>query len=271
MEDMNVKKSEEEVVSILDRPFDELSVRMIKNYNYAPSLYFHKIGEEDELFMGMEIEVDKGGENDRKAKIAYDILGDNNCYIVSDGSLDNGFEIVTHPCTIEYHKSLPYEELFKTLESEGFKESPTTGLHVHINRNFFGDNDNDIDLNICKILYLVNAHWEFIRVLSRRKDLRYTKKIESSDSSIKLYSNSINIGKYSCVNLMHKQTIEFRMFSGTLKYFNLVSTLEFIRNLAYVCKQTSFEDIKKLSFQDIIQYKSTEYLELYCKNRKIQF
>lgn len=266
-----VTPGQEKVEPILDREFRELSVKLIKEYNYSPPLTFYKVDKKEELFMGLEIEVDKGGHDGEKAKVVYDIIGDNHCHIVHDGSLDDGFEIVTQPCTIEYHKTLLYEEMFKSLQSMGFKESPTTGLHVHINRNFFGSNNSEVDLNIAKILQLVNNHWEYIKIVARRQNSRYAKQFKDSSSFMRLYSSSLQEGKYCCVNLMHKNTIEFRMFAGTLSYFNLMATLEFIRNLAYVCKDTQLEKINDLSFKDIIQYKPTEYLELYCKNRKIQF
>lgn len=68
------------------------------------------------FFMGVELEIDKG-DNVRECASALKTLSEREdyFYLKSDGSLDNGIEIVTHPCSLEYHEnSFPWKEVVKT-------------------------------------------------------------------------------------------------------------------------------------------------------------
>ena len=111
-------------------------MKYINEHNYKPDFVFHKVNNEEDLYMGVELEVDIGGESDENAKGILDILNDNNeinAYCMHDGSLtggniiqvygvmSTGFEIATMPCTLEYHKQLPYEKAFKFLIDKGYK------------------------------------------------------------------------------------------------------------------------------------------------------
>lgn len=248
-------------------------IKLIKEYMFTQKVSFKKLDDEsmDNLFFGLEIEIDGGGDSKEKAKDVLDILGDNNCILKPDGSLKDGFEIITEPCTFEYHKSLNYEELFKKLKILGYEEKKSMGLHIHINKNFFGDNINTQDFCISKMIFIVTKYWDYVEKIARRSDNEYARKFNMSNSFFDLYTQAIRRGKYACVNLKHKNTIEFRMFSGTLNYLNLFANLEFIRNLAYICKDYNEKKIMDLEFKEIINYYNNEFLETYCNNRKIYF
>lgn len=72
----------------------------IEDYSYKPEPIFYGKGER---YFGIELEVDCGGKDGENARNLKDIA---NCrqehiYIKSDGSLDDGFEIVSHPMTLD--------------------------------------------------------------------------------------------------------------------------------------------------------------------------
>ena len=73
--------------------------RSIKCYSYKPETIFYGKGN---LFYGVELEVDKGGEDDEKARVILDVANDTGekVYCKHDGSIDNGFEIVSHAATL---------------------------------------------------------------------------------------------------------------------------------------------------------------------------
>jgi len=84
---------------------DKMSDETIHNYHYKPEPIFYGSGS---LFMGVELEIDEGGESDYNAEKLCDIAnaeGDH-IYCKHDGSLDDGFEIVSHPMTLDYHTEL---------------------------------------------------------------------------------------------------------------------------------------------------------------------
>ena len=246
--------------------------KYIHSFNYTPSEFnFHKINnEKDNLFLGFELEIDKGGKSDETAKYIQDFLGEDNCYIVSDGTLSDGMEIVSHPMTLSYHKSQPYKELFNELISKNYKshETTTCGLHIHFNKNFFGDDINIQELNCAKVLYLLCKLHKEVKIISRRDEGSYNnyQTITENTSIFDLMSYAKS-NKYSVGNMKHKSTMEIRAFKGTLKYETLVATLEFVRNLAYVAKDVSLEELNTISIMDVINKFDNEYLTNYYLER----
>lgn len=255
--------------------------KYIKSYNYTPNEFIFSRLESDvenPLFLGAEIEVDKGGENDDNAKYVIDNL--ENCYVVHDGSLRDGFEIVTHPTTLDFHKQMNYREVFKELLNRGYISHDTTtcGLHIHFNRDYLSSNKTIQDLCITKILFLLEKYSKNIERIARRSSNRYSNNIkrEKEDDSLLdlLYkakgSGMFSSAKYNSVNLMHKNTVELRMFKGTLKYDTYIATLEFTKNLVDISKQVPLEDVQSVTFEDIININPTEYLIEYLRRRNIK-
>ena len=74
----------------------------IEEYSYKPEPHFFGNGKR---FLGVELEVDCGGKDDGNASTLKEIgnVQHEHIYIKSDGSLDDGFEIVSHPMTLDYH------------------------------------------------------------------------------------------------------------------------------------------------------------------------
>ena len=75
----------------------------IHDYYYKPAPIFFGDGPR---FFGVELELDEGGED---SDYAAEILGQSNssgmgrAYAKHDGSLDDGFQIVTHPMSLDCH------------------------------------------------------------------------------------------------------------------------------------------------------------------------
>ena len=79
----------------------------INEYSYKPSPKFYRCSDEKNVrYYGVELEIDEGGKDDDNAEILYNIAnsGDDVMYIKYDGSLDEGMELVSHPCSLKYHK-----------------------------------------------------------------------------------------------------------------------------------------------------------------------
>lgn len=255
----------------------------IKSHNYKPEYVFHKLGDEEELYLGVELEVDIGGENENSAAKVLELLNNDNqrnAYCMHDGSLNGGsnrynlttgFEITTMPCTLTYHKTLNYEEAFEFLMQEGYKshDTSTCGLHIHVNRNYFGSDKLTQDLNICKLMFLFESYWDNIVLVARRNHNHYARRssIDSNESLIDLYSKSKSKGKYAAINLEHKDTIEIRIFKGTLNYKTYMLTLEFVYDMCHIAKETDIYDIQLLKWSDIENYFSKELIA-YIEKRK---
>lgn len=256
--------------------------RYVASYNcFKPHLDFYgRNGKEDfkyeGLYLGTEVEMAGGGEsNPNAAKIMdrWEELGlDNFVYITHDGSLKttgeyvDGFEMVTKPATLEFHKKIAeeYKNIFKLSTSMGYRAHDTSccGLHVHINRGFFGCREETAILNM---LYLFDKYWNEIQIFSRRDSLslsRYARRV-SLDWDDDAYFEHFNQneddhdGHYYSINICNPNTIEIRVFKGTLNFNTYLLTLEFVANLAKICKDT--RRIETVAFEDLLSPEGLEY------------
>lgn len=239
-------------------------------HRYSPPLHFWKTEGDDDLYLGAEIEIDYGGEsNDTAAMIVRDMnpSGKWFMYCSHDGSLSDGIEMITSPATLNYHLSMKdkYESLFKKLAKMGYRShnTPTCGLHVHFSRDFFADNEEE---NVCKLLYLVEKFWDDLIVFSRRDYRsveRYARKIncdakrffESWDKT------GMHDGHYYAVNITNQNTIELRMFRGTINVTTYLATLAFVDAIVRTAKRCSAEELQAISFEEILPDCAKEYYQ----------
>ena len=101
---------------------EEANRDVIQGYYYKPEPIFYGTGPR---YFGVELEIDEGGE---RGDYASQILTPANVgfterlYCKHDGSLSNGFELVTHPMSLEYHQEeMPWPEVLRTARSLGYR------------------------------------------------------------------------------------------------------------------------------------------------------
>ena len=90
---------------------------------------------------------------------------------IRQGAAYLAYELVTHPMTLEYHtKKMPWARILQEAVSLGYTshQAGTCGLHVHVNRNAFGNTEEAQDAVIARILYFFEKHWEELLKFSRR-------------------------------------------------------------------------------------------------------
>lgn len=79
--------------------------------------------------MGVELELDRGGEIDSNAERLLDIANADctKLYIKRDGSLDEGMELVTHPMSLDYHcNEMPWEDICHEAVVMGYRSHKTS-------------------------------------------------------------------------------------------------------------------------------------------------
>lgn len=59
-------------------------------------------------------------------------------------------------------------------------------------------------------------------------------------------------GRYTCVNLQNSDTVEFRMFRGTLKANTLLATLELVDRICDVAINLSDEELRSLAWTTFV-------------------
>lgn len=193
----------------------------IHEYGYKPEPIFY--GDSNRYF-GVELEIDGAGKDDDYAEELLDIanMREDHVYIKTDGSLDDGMEIVTHPMSLEYHKDFCWEDIMHHAVRLGYRshQTSTCGLHIHVNRESLGTDQYEQDEVISRILYFVEHHWNELLKFSRRSEYAMNRwaaryGYENSPKAI-MDKAKKNYGRYVAVNLCNYHTIEFRLFSGTL-------------------------------------------------------
>ena len=255
----------------------------IHSYNYKHSFEYLSTSLEKELvspppYFGCEIEVDKGGENAGYAETCIRIMDPIPIIAKHDGSLTDGIEFNTPPMTLEYYKEnfSRFKEMFSFLKSKGYlaHDTNTCGLHIHVNREAFGFTRQEQNENIAKICYLFSTFHTLIEDFARRQSNRYaTIKYEASfqpwetHDLYNFYASYKTLGKYAAINIGNQNTVEFRIFRGTLNINTFYLCLTFVDTLISIANNYSPECIFILSREDFLGLFPREIQE-YIKHRK---
>lgn len=247
----------------------------IHEYSYKPEPIFYGDGNR---YFGVELEIDGAGKDDDYAEEILDIanMDDNYVYIKSDGSLDDGMELVSHPMTLDYHKDYYWSDIMRKAVSLGYRshQTSTCGLHIHINRTAFSDNREEQDEVISRILYFVEHHWNEMLKFSRRSEYTMNRwaaryGYEHTPKAIMDKAKKGNNGRYAAVNLCNYHTVEFRMFRGTLKYNTFIAAIELVNRICDVAMYNTDESIAKISWSDFVTGITEPELITYLKERQL--
>lgn len=229
---------------------DDYDDGVIHDYSYKPSPYFFRTRTDkpdEQTYFGIELEVENtSGSRRENAEFVQTNLG-HRVYIKSDGSLTHGFEIVTHPHTLEAYKRDFSWDTFVKFRRVGLRSWDTTtcGLHIHISRKTFGLGLDEYNNETFE------RHPEWERIISARQahELRFIKLIYDNQRQIcrlagrtsdyasfadkgnlvrKIKDGFQSEGHYSAVNTENPSTIEVRVFRGSLIPSRILSAIELV-------------------------------------------
>jgi len=255
---------------------DEDDSRIIHDYSYRPDPIFHSSEDEQtRLYFGIEVETEtRGGDyNDRRnaAEYAVKLERQDLAYLKSDGSLNCGFEIVTHPLSHSYFMN-DASSLWDTIETLKNNYSmmawgtKTCGLHIHISRNGFSGGSHQH-----RFLQLVYNNKDFYEVLAGRSSSHWAKFDDVLDPMTgkktfahKLNRNHRDSDRYSAVNTNNRNTLEMRIFRGSLNTRFIKSCIDLAHASVEFTRVMSVPEVRghKLDCINLIQY-IRERVELY--------
>lgn len=172
------------------------------------------------------------------------------CFFETDGSIgSNGFEIVTQPAGMDIHA-----DMFKRILTKEFCEgvvshdAGTCGLHIHVSRKGL------LESQISRIQSFVNdvRNQGFIQKVARRYKSNHCT-YEAGMAKLKPFPQTSG-NRYEAINLQNRETIEFRMFKGTLRYESLMASLEFTNLLIEFCLpgKVSFTKFNAVGFKEFM-------------------
>ena len=260
----------------------------IEEYDYdcEPEFFSDKSSDED-FYMGVELEVDAGGDDDHSILILENILGTDYAYYMRDGSLNNGFEIAMMPSTLAYANKnmLKFSDAFQYLASLGYRshDTNTCGLHIHFDRTAFGTRPSVQKLKAAYLALIMERNWNQITKFARRSrsqmnNWAVNKKLSGDvyhDDNEQTFTEKfegkyMDRSKYNALNCNHRYTFELRLFKGTLNANTYLATMQFTHNLINVAKQCkTLDEAQQIKFADIISYKSYPELTKYLGQRAL--
>ena len=218
----------------------------IKSWDFRPAGGFTFHGTDpNNLFMGFELEVEGGdaGSFYNMASHVDSVLSKNQRgFLKNDGSLDDGFEIVTQPHTLAaYTEQFPWH-LLDDLREDGFRswDTDTCGFHVHISRKAFGWKERGQEYNegryhahllrFTKLIYDNSRH--VTRYVAGRSSSRWATFADKGNLTSKIKYGHQSNARYSAVNVANTHTIEVRVFKGSLKIERVKAYLQFVHSVA---------------------------------------
>lgn len=269
----------------------------IQRYDFDPMTVLKFQGSpRNRLYFGVELEVE-GASTPACVSMAKDLMKRFNRRLIvkHDGSLPGnglkGLEIVTAPGSLEFQKKL-WEEFFQQgYEFESFKSSHCS-THIHVSKaalkplqiarmatfmyhqgnrgliqaiggrdltNEWGKRYARIALN-CQIKDLVGVYGS-AKHFQRNFDMDAdsAKGIALSPAQRYLLPLAPTFNKYSALNLVPKDTVEFRLFAGTNQFDTMMKNLEFVQAVIDYC------DTAKVSHKQLGS--SKEFLLFVTKHR----
>lgn len=212
---------------------------------------------ENSYHKGIELEVEPKEywyDNNTLAERLYSAINDSlpHIYFEHDGSLNDGFEIISNPHTLEEFYKVDWEKLLKTCVDGGYisHNANTCGLHIHYSREWFGDDIDTQIFNIGKLIAFYERHLEDMLKFSRRTWETYSRWADNyhTDGDVekcKSCAYGCNT-RYKYINLTNSNTIEFRLGRGTLNYKSFMAWNDFHDCLITNVKNVSYEDIDNL-------------------------
>jgi hypothetical protein len=236
----------------------------IETYNYRPDWKEFK-NKNDAYLFGIEIEVELEGTDINKTKKLH-----NKDWIIYkwDGSLsgrgEGGFEIVTMPLGWEWIKE--HKEDFNVifdLAKLGIKSklTNTCGMHVHINKDIF------TTFHLYKFYNFHYKNPKLLHYMSGRTwdNMKQWAKLNMSDKQAKRDAKYKDCSeRHSAVNLKNPESVEVRIFRGTLAPEPFWRNIEWVKA---VCDYTRYAHVNDLDkpelFRDYVRENSKEFPHLY--------
>jgi len=226
----------------------------IHEYSYRPTPYFNlakgEKKEKNQPFAGIEIEFEcMRGNREKQAK---DSTAENLFYVKRDGSLDDGLEVVSHPLSQRFISENDIFNFTCKLKNSGARSYNTTtsGIHVHLSKNAF------TTWQLYRLLKFFNDNKKFILMISQRKEEQLNRwaSLSSNDrrALLSYAKRKYQDNRYSAINMQPSNTIEFRIFRGTLRKESILKNLEFCFAIFYFTQEKTEKEMKTANFVSYI-------------------
>lgn len=236
--------------------------RLVYEWNYRPTMIFHPeipVDPTKPLYIGMELEIgwDNWNYDVDAQKWLKDMKDSYNglLYAKSDSSINDGFEVVTHPMDpVWAMENMPFA-LFQHAIDTGAQETNTScGTHIHIDRDA---------LTAAQMWKLLKVHTKLSNLCGviggRGTDAEYGS--FSAERMRVLTKNALNISKkkgeafgrmerYTAINLQNDQTVELRYMEGSIRPNDIKKNIQWVQALYAFTNYITVSDVKAGVLED---------------------
>ena len=225
-----------------DRP------RNIHDYSYKPHAVFHGLAWENpytpQPYMGIELEIENRGTTSTSDLAGWwnSKLGEESeFYLKYDGSLSNGFEIVSHPRTMGSWRESEsrFTSLLDELSDKGARSwnTRTCGLHIHVSRNSFR---SPFHLSVFTMLFTRNKYdWQ--RIAGRESGYARFERLDKN--SVKMVKGELSADHFDAINLGGYETVEIRIWKPSLRFGRVMADLEFVESARLYTENLTSHDV----------------------------
>jgi len=193
-------------------------------------------------YMGFELEVEyknQGLLGFGDGVASADI--ENVTYLKSDGSLNHGFEMVTHPMTLAWAmEHFPWERI-EHLNDGSFSgwDADTAGLHIHVSRDGFFSYGHQ-----ARFIHLITRNQHLFESLAGRSSARWARFDTSNLRNISRKLRHLDSSeRYLAVNIQNRNTLEVRIFQSSLKTERIKMCLQLVDASVKYTENLACDDI----------------------------
>ncbi|MHA2063937.1 MAG: hypothetical protein ACXABY_06085 [Candidatus Thorarchaeota archaeon] len=264
--------------------------RVIKAYDYAVRPKFRYAESEPTLasmlYYGVEIEMEYNTTRmdapplEERGQAIMDWWPNDFCYIKHDGTLEYGYEAVTHPFSWGWfmENRNKWIDFLSWLREIGFKAhyysdakgKYTCGLHVHMSKDGFSR------MHLYKFVHFMykKSTRPFINAIAERTGSQYADfQVADSKYAVQVGKDKKNASgkRHSAINLMgghaHEhgrapeecQTCEIRIFQGFLEPVKFLKNMEFLHSLYEFTAQHSPRDMQLKKYLEYLLLKPNRF------------
>lgn len=259
---------------------NECCSRNLHEYGWTPLLEFHgDTGKNSWPYLGVELETDSSYKASSRSEYVNSLASMQHfdrVWLTRDSSLNEGVEVTSHPMTLAEHVSCGvWSEVRNAAVRNGFvsHNAGTCGLHVHVNRDFFGKSEMVRNVGGHKMLRLAQRFERQLMIFTRRESARWCSYETEGDYSLKPVKVSVGTGREGksllekaadssreerahsqCVNFEHCKTFEIRIFRGTLRLETLYASLALAQEMARAAKLHGESWIERCTWYEFAQW-----------------
>jgi len=209
----------------------------IESYSYKPHPNFFGAGP---TYLGVELELEYdysgyGSGFQDAVDSAIDAVG-SRAYLKEDGSIDYGFELVTHPHDLDAHqKGMDWQKVMRTLSQSGMKAASTCGMHVHVSRAGFSTPRHAYlwqqliyrnQATVTKVARRNSTEWAaWPTAYQRRTEIPIVAKHLRDPYAAR---QLISPDRYRAINIYPDSTFEMRVFASTTNHEELLAGVELV-------------------------------------------